>query len=104
MVCNPRALQVNGNDLNNALKKDPALKLDIKAEKSASNQFGIYHDMFLPRRDDANRQKTHCYYLHDPDGNECVSSLPVGKKWYDTTLQVTDEIQALEHAAQKKEQ
>ena len=44
----PKPLQLNGNDLNNALLKDPALKLDIKAEKSAPNQFGIYHDKYRP--------------------------------------------------------
>jgi hypothetical protein len=43
----PEPLQFNGNDLNNALQKDPALKLDIKAEKSAPNQFGIYHDTYI---------------------------------------------------------
>jgi hypothetical protein len=100
----PEPLQFNGNDLNNALQKDPALKLDIKAEKSAPNQFGIYHDTFRPRRDDGNRQRTHCYFLCDPDGNECVSSLPVGKKWYDTIPQVTDEIQALGCATRNKEE
>ena len=40
----PEPLQFNGDDLNNALLKDPALKLDMKAEKLAPNQFGIYHD------------------------------------------------------------
>ena len=40
----------------NALLKDPALKPDMKAEKSSPNQFGIYHDIFRPRRDDANRE------------------------------------------------
>jgi hypothetical protein len=100
----PEPLQFNGNDLNNALRKDPALKLDIKGEKSTPNQFGIYHDTYRPRRDDANRQKTHCYYLCDP-ANDCVINPPVGKKWYDTIPQVIDEeIQALERATRNKEQ
>jgi hypothetical protein len=76
----PEPLLFNGNDLNNALLKDPALKLDIEAEKTAPNRYGIYHDTYRPR----GRRRTHCYYLCDPaDGNECVSSPPVGK-WYDT--------------------
>jgi hypothetical protein len=52
----PDPLEFDRNDLNNALLKDPALKLDMKAEKSSPNQFGIYHDIFRPRRDDANRE------------------------------------------------
>ena len=80
----PEPLQFDGNDLNNALLKDPALKLDMKAEKSVPNQFGIYHDTYRPRRDDANRRVAHCYYLCDPDGKECINSPPVGKVWYDT--------------------
>jgi hypothetical protein len=56
------------------------MKLDIKAEKSAPNQFGIYHDTYWPTG--AIRRRTHCYYLCDP-GIECVKSPPVGK-WYDT--------------------
>jgi hypothetical protein len=91
----PEPLQFNGNDLNNALLKDPALKLDIVAEKSAPNQFGIYHDTYRPK--DTNR-KTQCYYLCDPDSKECVNSPPVGKAWYDTIPQIFDEIQALERA------
>ena len=46
----PEPLQFDGNDLNNALWKDPALKLDILAEKSAPIQFGIYHDTYRPTR------------------------------------------------------
>jgi hypothetical protein len=100
----PEPLQFNGSDLNNALLKDPALKLDIKAEKSAPNQFGIYHDRYRPRRNDENRTKTHCYYLCDP-GNECVLNPPVGKKWYDTVPQTFDEeIQALERASRNQRQ
>ena len=78
----PEPLQFNGNDINDALRKDPALQLDIKAEKSIPNQFGIYHDRYRPRRNDTNRTLTHCYYLCDP-GNECVLNPPVGK-CYDT--------------------
>jgi hypothetical protein len=40
----PEPLQFDGNNVNNVLRKDPALKLDILAEKSAPNQFVIYHD------------------------------------------------------------
>jgi hypothetical protein len=98
----PEPLHFDGNDLNNALRKDPALKLDIEAEKSAPNQFGIYHDTYRPRRDGS--RKTHCYYLCDPDGKERVNSPPVGKAWYDTIPQKLDEIQALERATRNKEQ
>jgi hypothetical protein len=45
----PELLQFNENDLKNALQKDPALTLDIKAEKSSPNQFGIYHDTYRSR-------------------------------------------------------
>jgi hypothetical protein len=80
--------------------RDPALKLDIEAEKSALNQFGIYHDTY--RRDGKGR--THCYYLCDP-GNECVLNPPVGKKWYDTVPKTFDEeIQALERASRNQQQ
>ena len=75
----PEALKFDGNDLNNALLKDAALKLDIEAEKSAPNQFGIYHNTHRRRY---GKGRTHCYYLCDP-GNECITSPPVGK-WYDT--------------------
>jgi hypothetical protein len=44
----PEPLKFDGNDLNNALLKDPAIKLDVKAENSAPNQFGIYHDTYWP--------------------------------------------------------
>ena len=93
----PEPLQFNGNDLNNALQKDPALKLDIKAEKLAPNQFGIYHDMYRPK----GALRNHCYYLCDP-GIECVKSPPVGKKWYDTIPDMVDEIQALERASRNQ--
>ena len=96
----PEPLQFNGNDLNNALLKDPALKLDIDAEKSAPNQFGIYHNTYRPS--DANR-KIHFYYLCDPDGNGCVKSPPLGMAWYDTVPQLIDKIQALECATRNKE-
>ena len=94
----PEPLQFNGNDFNCDLLKGSALKLDIDAEKSASNQFGIYHDEYRPKAQDANRRRTHCYYLCDPDSKECVNSPPVGKAWYDTIPQIFDEIQALERA------
>jgi hypothetical protein len=97
----PDPLQFNANDLNNAVLRDPALKLDIRAEKSSPNQFGIYYDTYRPR--DTNR-KSQCYYLCDPDGNECVNSPPVGKAWYDTLPQMIDVIQALERETRNKEQ
>ena len=100
----PEPLQFDGNDLHKALQKDPALKLDIKAEKSAPNQFGIYNDKVRPRRDNVNRQPSHCYYLCDPNANECVIKPPVGKKWYDTIEDISNEIQALGCATRAQEQ
>ena len=97
----PEPLQFNGNDLNNALLKDPALKLDIRADKSAPNHFGIYHDTYRPRH---TNRKTQCYYLCDPDGKESVKSPPVGKAWYDTFPELIGEIEALERASRNKEQ
>ena len=88
----PEPLQFNGNDLKNALSKDKAMQLDIKAEKSSPNQFGIYHDTHRPK--DSNR-RSHCYFLCDPANNECVINPPVGKKWYDTIEDISNEIQAL---------
>ena len=99
----PEPLQFNGNDLNNALLKDPAFKLDIKAEKSAPNQFGIYHDVYWPKGPTNTKKITHCYFLCDP-GNECVINPPVGKKWYDTIPDMVDEIQALERASRNQQQ
>jgi hypothetical protein len=97
----PEPLQFNGNDLNSALLRDPSLKLDIKAEKSAPNQFGIYHDTHRPK--DSNR-RSHCYFLCDPANNECVINPPVGKKWYDTIEDISNEIQALGCATRAQEQ
>jgi hypothetical protein len=77
----------------------PILKLDIRAEKSAPNQFGIYYDTYRPR--DTNR-KTQCYYLFDPDHKECVKIPPLGKAWYDTIPEFIIEIEALEHASRNK--
>ena len=84
--------------------KDPALKLDIDKEKSKSNQFRIYHDMYQPRDANGRRKRTHCYYLCDPDSKECINSPPLGKVWYDTIPELIDEIQALECASWNKEQ
>ena len=81
--------------------KDPALKLDMKAEKSAPNRYGIYHDTYRPKE---SKRRNHCYYLCDPDGNEHVNSPPVGKAWYNTIPEIADEIQALERASRNKEQ
>jgi hypothetical protein len=97
----PEPLQFNGSDINDALRKDPALKLDIKAEKSVPNQFGIYHDTYRQRRD--GNKKHHYYYLCDP-GNECVINPPVGKKWYDTIQDISSEIQALGCPTRTQEQ
>ena len=92
----PEPLQFDGNNVNNVLQKDPALKLDILAEKSAPNQFVIYHDTYRQTRRGSGR--LHCYYLCDPDGNECFNHPPVGMAWYDTAVpQVDSEIQVLEH-------
>jgi hypothetical protein len=46
----PEPLEFDGNDLNNFLQKDPALKLDILEEKSAPNQFGIYLDTYWQKK------------------------------------------------------
>ena len=97
----PEPLQFNGNDLNSALLRDPSLKLDIKAEKSAPNQFGIYHDVYRPWD---TKRKTQCYYLCNPNANECVINPPVGKKWYDTIEDISNEIQALGCATRAQEQ
>ena len=78
----PEPLQFNGNDIDDALRNGPALQLDIKAEKSIPNQFGIYHDIYRPMGPTNTNRKTQCYYLCDP-GDECVLNPPVGK-WYDT--------------------
>jgi hypothetical protein len=88
----PEPLQFDGNDLNKLLLKDPALKLVFVVEKLAPNHFGTYHNMYQP--DDVNRS-LHCYYLCDPDGNECIKSPPVGMAWYATVPQLIEEIQAL---------
>jgi hypothetical protein len=87
-------LQFDGNDVNSALLKDPAFKLDIEADKSASNIFGIYHDTYRPK-DAASRRRSHCYNLCDPDHKECIKSPPVGITWYDTIPELTGEIEAL---------
>jgi hypothetical protein len=97
----PEPLHFNGNDLNNALLKDPALKLDIRAEKSSHNQFGNYYDTYRPR---GTNKKTQCYYLCDPDCKEGVSSPLAEKAWYGTISELIDEIQALERATRNKEQ
>jgi hypothetical protein len=87
----PEPLQFNGNDVNNVLQKDPALKLDILAEKSAPNQFGIYNDTYRPTR--RGNGRLHCYYLCEPNGNKFVNHPPVGMAWYDTVPQLDSEIQ-----------
>jgi len=97
----PEPLHFDGNDLKNALQKDPALTLDIKAEKSAPNQFGIYYDTYRAR----GATRSHCYYLCDPGGKECVKSPPVGKPWFESVPQgFDDELQALERATRNQSQ
>jgi hypothetical protein len=83
----PEPLQFDGNDINDALRNVPALKLDIEAEKSSPNKFGIYHNMYRERKN--GDRKNHNYYLCDPDGNECVINPPVGK-WYDTISSLSE--------------
>jgi hypothetical protein len=99
----PEPLQFNANDLNNALLKDPALKLDMQAEKSAPNQFGIYHDTYRPKD---TKRRNHCYYLCDPDGNDHVQSTSLGKAWFTTMNipEIMDDIRALGRATRHKEQ
>jgi hypothetical protein len=83
------------------LQKDPALTLDIRAEKSAPNQFGIYYDTYRAR----GATRSHCYYLCDPGGKECVKSPPVGKPWFESVPQgFDDELQALERATRNQSQ
>ena len=53
----PEPLQFNADNHNNALLKDPALKLDMKAEKSTSHQFGNHHDTYRPKY---TTQRNHC--------------------------------------------
>ena len=77
----PEPLKFNGNDLNNALLRDPALKLVFSAKKSAPNHLGIYHDTYRP--DNASRS-LRCYYLCDLEHKQCVENPPIGKVWYDT--------------------
>ncbi len=67
----------------------------MKAEKLTSNQFGIYHDTYRPKD---TKQRNHCYYSRDPDGNDQVNSPPIGKAWYNTFPRLDDEIPALERA------
>ncbi|KAI2496096.1 hypothetical protein MHU86_18422 [Fragilaria crotonensis] len=98
----PEPLQFNTNDLNNALLKDPALKLDMQAEKSAPNQFGINYDTYCPK--DTTKRRNHCYYLCDPNGNDHVQSPSLGKAWFATIPDMMDDIRALECATRNKEQ
>ena len=96
-------LQFNANDdLKNALLKDLALKLDMQAIKSAPNQFWIYHDTYRPKD---TKQRNHCYYSCDPDGNDHVQSTSLGKAWFTTIPEeMMDDIRALERATRHKEQ
>ena len=80
----PEPLQFNGNDLNNALLKDPALKLDIVADKSAApNQLGIFHHMC---QQTVGKGTTLFFFLSVPDGNEYFINPLVGMTWYGTVL------------------
>jgi hypothetical protein len=81
--------------------KDPALKLDMQAEKSAPNQFGIYDDTYRPKN---TKRRNHCYYLCDPNGNDHVQSTSLGMAWFTTIPEMMDDIRALERATQSKEQ
>ena len=57
--------------------------------------------MYRPRD---TKRKTQCYYLCNPNSNECVIDPPVGKKWYDTIEDISNEIRALGCATRAQEQ
>ena len=97
----PEPLQLNANDLNNALLKDPALKLDMQAEKASPNQFGIYHNTYRPKD---TKQRNHCYKLCNPDGSDHVQSTSLEKAWFTTIPEMMDDIRALKRATRHKEQ
>jgi hypothetical protein len=80
----PMQLKFNGNDLNNALRKDPAMKNDIKRDQKLPNVYGIYHDHYKPVG-----QNIHCYYACKP-GEEYVHAPPTGNKWYDSIASIPE--------------
>jgi len=73
----PKALQFDGNDLKEQLRKDPAMQIDIKRDHRLPNLHGIYHDRYKP-----GKQTINCYYACKP-GEEHVHAPPTGK-WYDS--------------------
>jgi hypothetical protein len=74
----PESLRFNGNDLKDQLRKDPAMKIDIKRDQRIPNFHGIYHDQYRPKK----KQTVHCYYVCKP-GEEHVIAPPTGK-WFDS--------------------
>jgi hypothetical protein len=73
----PKALQFDGNDLKEQLRKDPAMQIDIKRDHRLPNLHGIYHDRYKP-----GKQTINCYYACKP-GKEHVHAPPIGK-WHDS--------------------
>jgi hypothetical protein len=63
----PEPLKFNGNDLKDELRKDPAMKMDIKRDQKLPNLHGIYHDQY----------NVHCYYACKP-GKEHVHAPATG--------------------------
>ena len=53
----PKALQYDGNDLKEQLRKDLAMQIDIKRDHRLPNLHGIYHDRYKP-----GKQTINCYY------------------------------------------
>ena len=73
----PEPLKLNGNDLKDELRKDPAMQIDIKRDQKLPNLYGIYHDQYRP-----GKQNVHCYYACKP-GKEHIHAPPIGK-WHDS--------------------
>ena len=69
----PEPRKFNGNDLKDELRKDPAMKIDIKRDQKLPNLYGIYHDQYRP-----GKQNVHCYYACKP-GKEHVHAPTTGK-------------------------
>jgi hypothetical protein len=57
----PEPLKFNGSDLSNVLRKDPAMKDEIKQDQKLSNWNGIYHDQYK-----SGGRNTHCYNACQP--------------------------------------
>ena len=74
----PESLRFNGDDLKDELRRDPAMRIDIKRHHKLPNLHGIYHDQYRPDK----KKNIHCYYACKP-GEEHVHAPPTGK-WHDS--------------------